>query len=63
VAFRNATRDHVSPGRRHLAPEDWKAIEQLVANGLTDVEVAERVGCSSKTVARWRWDRDHEPRD
>lgn len=55
MADKKATRDHTSPGRRHLAPETYATIEQLVANGLTDIEIADRVGCASKTVARWRW--------
>ncbi len=55
MTYRNAVRDHVSPGTRHLADSDWVTIDLLVAYGLTDIEIAERVGCSSKTVARWRW--------
>jgi hypothetical protein len=55
VAYSNSRREWRAPGKRHLTAEDYAMIAALYAECLIDREVAQKVGCSSKTVARWRW--------
>lgn len=50
-----AVRLAVSGDRRRLYPSElgW-VVELLTKRGLSAVAIAERVGCSSRTVCRWR---------
>ena len=56
---RNTSRNSAQP----LTPEEWATIEKLYNDKRTDLEIADHVGVSSKTVARWRWSRDLERND
>jgi hypothetical protein len=55
MAYSNAKREWKAPGNRHLDAADYKTIEKLYSEKWMDREIAHKVGCSSKTVARWRW--------
>lgn len=55
MTYRNTTR--LAPGEPRSTPlsaEDWEAITVLYARGETDLTIAADIGCSSKTIARWR---------
>lgn len=38
-----------------LSGDDWLKVDRLYREGGLDIAIAEELGCSSKTIARWRW--------
>lgn len=38
-----------------LTERDWQKVDRLYEEGQLDIAIAEELGCSSKTIARWRW--------
>lgn len=53
MTYRNATREHRDPPRQ-LTGDDWLTIQRLYDAGKLDLDIATAVGCSSKTISRWR---------
>lgn len=51
-----------NPDRRGSAPRfDWAMAERLYKEGLSDVQIARRLGCSTASVWHWRWNHEMFP--
>lgn len=62
MTYKNASRPEAQ-SKTPLTDADWAEVERLYGEGELDITIAARVGCSSKTIARWRWANGLERRD
>jgi uncharacterized protein YjcR len=53
MTYKNAAQKRHSS--RPIDAHEWLAIESMYEAGHTDLTIAQTIGCSSKTIARWRW--------